>query len=210
MFFANSPFIRRLLDGPNNVELSPGDMALLEAHLRQPVSFATIQKEKQATGHSPTAAARNKLKLIRDFNRGLQRQAAPPSPAASQQTEGEEPEPPHQPEPDHALAALLRVYTNGVADERLRQAAQVLEDDTLTAHEKLTKIDGLLRLPATASAEQLGAMLGITKQGVLRTEWWRENRRGRGDEEIERRRSRLRERGKKYERPCSEDGEDER
>jgi hypothetical protein len=49
-------------------------MALLEAHLRQPVSFATIQKEKKATGHSPTAAAWNKLKLIWDFNRGLQRQ----------------------------------------------------------------------------------------------------------------------------------------
>ncbi len=25
--------------------------------------------------------------------------------------------PPHQPQPDHALAALLRVFTNGVADE---------------------------------------------------------------------------------------------
>jgi hypothetical protein len=77
MSFADSPFIRRLLDGPDDVELSPSDMALLEAHLRQPVSFATIQREKKATGHSPTEAAWNKLKLIRDFNRRLhQRYAA--------------------------------------------------------------------------------------------------------------------------------------
>jgi hypothetical protein len=117
----------------------------------------------------------------------------------------EPPAPPHQPEPDHALAALLRVYTNGVADERLRQAAQILADDTLTAHEKLTKIDDLIRIPATASAEQLGAMLGITKQAVMKTAWWRENRRGRGDEEVGRRQARLRERGERYERPSDAD-----
>jgi hypothetical protein len=65
-------FIERLLAGPDDAELSPRELALLEAHLRQPVSFATIQQEKKATGHSPTEAARNKLKLIRDFNRALQ------------------------------------------------------------------------------------------------------------------------------------------
>jgi hypothetical protein len=32
-------------------------------HLQQPVSFATIQQEKKAMGHSPTEAARNKLTL---------------------------------------------------------------------------------------------------------------------------------------------------
>jgi hypothetical protein len=64
-------FIKRLLAGPDDVELSLHEMALLEAHLRQPVSFATIQQEKQVTGHSPTEAARNKLKLIRDFHLGL-------------------------------------------------------------------------------------------------------------------------------------------
>src|SRR5262249_32651563 len=69
----NESLIERLLVGPDDMELSPRDMALLEAHLRQPVSFATIQQEKKATGHSPTEAARNKLTLIRDFNRGLQR-----------------------------------------------------------------------------------------------------------------------------------------
>ncbi|MFN4260813.1 MAG: hypothetical protein ACK4RK_16075 [Gemmataceae bacterium] len=50
------------------------------------------------------------------------------------------------PNPDNALAALLRVFTNGVADERLRQAAPVLADVSLTANERLTKIDGLMPL----------------------------------------------------------------
>jgi hypothetical protein len=68
-------FLNRLLSGPDNAELSARDLALLEAYLQQPVTFATIQREKKTTGHSPTEAARNKLKLIRDFNRGLQRQA---------------------------------------------------------------------------------------------------------------------------------------
>ncbi|MFQ3650700.1 MAG: hypothetical protein SNJ75_10225 [Gemmataceae bacterium] len=120
------------------------------------------------------------------------------------------PQPVPQPVPDNALAALLRVYTNGVADERLRQAAQVLADDTVTAHEKLTKIDGLMPLPPTASAEQLGAMLGVSKQAVMKTLWWCKNRRGMTDEEIDRRQARLTDRGRKYERPRSEEDEDER
>lgn len=64
-------FIERLLAGPADAELTARDLALLEAHLQQPVSFATIQQEKQTTGHSATEAAHNKLKLIRDFNRRL-------------------------------------------------------------------------------------------------------------------------------------------
>jgi hypothetical protein len=72
-------FIERLLAGPEKVELSPHALALLEAHLRQPVSFAVIQQEKKAAGHSPTEAARNKLKLIRDFNLGLQQPKTPPA-----------------------------------------------------------------------------------------------------------------------------------
>jgi hypothetical protein len=80
--------IERLLAGPDDVELSPREMALLEAHLRQPESYATIQQEKKATGHSPTEAARNKLKLIRDFNRDLQGQ-----------NDANEPEKPSHPTP---------------------------------------------------------------------------------------------------------------
>jgi hypothetical protein len=68
---ATESLIERLLAGPDDVVLSPRDLALLEAHLRQPVSFATIQQERKARGYSPTGAARNKLKLIYNFNRGL-------------------------------------------------------------------------------------------------------------------------------------------
>jgi hypothetical protein len=117
--------------------------------------------------------------------------------------------PPSENEERPAVLALLRVFTNGIADERIQQAAQILADDTLTANEKLTRIDEQLRFPPTASAEQLGAMLGVTKQAVMKTAWWCKNRRGMTDEEIERRRSRLKDRGRKYERPRSDEGDAE-
>lgn len=84
----------------------------------------------------------------------------------------------------------------------------MLADDKLTANEKLTKIDGLMPFPPTASAEQLGNMLGVRKQAVMKTAWWRKNRRGESDEEIERRHSQHRERGKRYEAPGSVDNQD--
>jgi alpha-amylase/alpha-mannosidase (GH57 family) len=65
-------FIERLPAGPIDVELSPRELAWLEAYVQQPVSFATIQQEKKPTGQSATLAGRNRLKLIRDFNRSLQ------------------------------------------------------------------------------------------------------------------------------------------
>lgn len=49
--------IDSLIAGPDDIELSPRELALLEAYLKQTVSMAAIQ--------------RNKLKLIRDFNRNL-------------------------------------------------------------------------------------------------------------------------------------------
>jgi len=99
---------------------------------------------------------------------------APEQPAASPAT-------------DAASLALLRVFTNGIVDERIQQATQILADDTLTANEKLTKIDSLMPLPATASAEQLGEMLSVTKQAILKTPWWCRHRRGETREEIDRR-----------------------
>jgi hypothetical protein len=95
--------------------------------------------------------------------------------------------PASSPSAGHPSFALLRVFTNGIVDERIQQAAQILADDTLTANEKLTRIDEQLHFPPTASAEQLGAMLGVTKQAVMKTEWWRKNRRGETQEEIDRR-----------------------
>ena len=203
--------IERLSAGPDDVELSPREMALLEAHLRQPVSFATIPQEKKATGHSPTKAARNKLKLIRDFNRRLQGQG-----------DANRLEKPSDPVPAVGLAeattaaatgsnaslALMRVFTNGIADDRIEKATRLLADDKLTVNEKLTKIDALIPFPATASAEQLGEMLGVTKQAVLKTDWWIQNRKGEKESEVGRRRDGHRKRAKSYEAP-SQDGDEE-
>jgi hypothetical protein len=72
--------IERLLAGPNDAELSARELALLEAHLRQPVSLATIQQEKKATAYTSTEAVRNKLTLIRDFNRDFQARGEADSP----------------------------------------------------------------------------------------------------------------------------------
>jgi hypothetical protein len=103
------------------------------------------------------------------------------------------------------LSALLRVYTNGVSEDRIEKATRLLSDGHLTVNEKLTKIDALIRIPATASAEQLGQMLGVTKQAVLKTEWWIQNRKGEKVSEIGRRHEGYRKRAKSYEAPGQDD-----
>jgi hypothetical protein len=102
---------------------------------------------------------------------------------------------------DDASIALLRVFTNGLVDDRINEAAQVLTNDELTASEKLTKIDALIRFPPTASAEQLGKLLGVTKQAILKTDWWMQNRKGEKANEIGRRRAGHQKRAKDYEPP---------
>ena len=107
-----------------------------------------------------------------------------------------------------AGARLLSVFTNGLADDRIQKALTALEDDTLTTNEKLEKIDRLLRFPATASAEQLGQLLFVTKQAVLKTEWWIRHRRGEKANEIGRRRNIHKERAAQLE-PAEWSDEDE-
>src|SRR5205823_3165270 len=104
-------------------------------------------------------------------------------------------------EPHKSTIAIMRVFTNGLADERIEKAARVLSNDQLTANEKLTKIDALIPFPATASAEQLGDMLGVTRQAVLKTGWWIENRKGEKENETGRRRAAHQKRAKDYEPP---------
>jgi hypothetical protein len=111
---------------------------------------------------------------------------------------------------DDATLALLRVFTNGVADERFVKAARLLADSQLTANEKLTQIDDLIRFPATASAEQLGDMLRVSKQAVLKTEWWKQNRKGEKENEIGRRREGHRRRARGHEPPGAGDEDEER
>jgi hypothetical protein len=69
-----SAFIERLLAGPDDVELSKRDLALLEAHLHQPISYSAVYREQKSEGESQILRDRNKLKLIRDFNRLLNAQ----------------------------------------------------------------------------------------------------------------------------------------
>lgn len=104
----------------------------------------------------------------------------------------------------NATFRLLSVFTNGVADDRIAAAAVVLNNDTLTVNEKLTKIDALIRIPGKASAEQLGEMFGKTKQAVLKSEWWKQNRQGEKENEIGQRRDSLKKRGKDYEVPATD------
>jgi hypothetical protein len=106
---------------------------------------------------------------------------------------------------DDASIALMRVFTNGLADDRIKNATRLLSNRHLTANDKLTKIDALIPFPATASAEQLGEMLGVTKQAVLKTDWWIQNRKGEKENEIGRRREGHRKKAKEYEKPEAQD-----
>lgn len=108
---------------------------------------------------------------------------------------------------NNAPLALLRVFTNGIADERIGKAAQLLSNDNLTVDEKLTKIHSLIPFPPTASAKQLGDMLGVTKTAVLKTKWWEDNRKGERENLIGRRHEIHRERAKRYEAPGYDDEE---
>jgi hypothetical protein len=129
-----------------------------------------------------------------------------PAPAVGQTPEERTPETPT----DDPTIALLSVYSNGVSDDRIRQASQVLTDDTLTANEKLTKIDALMRIPPTASAERLGQLLGTSKQAVLKTDWWDKNRSGEKDNEIGRRRAGHQQRAEGHKKRDATDEDDGR
>lgn len=97
------------------------------------------------------------------------------------------------------LRKLLVVFTNGLSEERIRKAAFALDDNKLTANDKLTTIHSLLPFPATASTAQLGEMLGVTKQAVHNTKWWTDNRKGQKSEEINRRQALHRQRAESFE-----------
>jgi len=101
---------------------------------------------------------------------------------------------------DQVAVRLLSVFTNGLADERFERAAIVLQSDSLTVHEKLTKIDELIPFPPTVSAANLGQLVGgVSKQAVMKTEWWNHNRKGEKESEIGRRHDKHHERAKQYE-----------
>lgn len=94
------------------------------------------------------------------------------------------------------VAALLRLFTNGVADDRIQQAAQIVASTQLSVGEKLEAIHRLLPIPPTASAQDIASALGVSKQAILKTEWWIQNRKSEKENEVGRRRNWHRERAK--------------
>lgn len=106
---------------------------------------------------------------------------------------------------DEAKRRLLSLFTGGVTDEKFQKAAAILQDESLNVNDKLTKIDTIIPFPATASAEDLGRLLGVTKQTVLKTEWWKQHRKGEKADEVGRRHQGHLERAKQYESSPSND-----
>lgn len=104
-----------------------------------------------------------------------------------------------------AYVRLLRVFTNGVSDDRFEKARQILADVRRSSNDKLAKIDALIPFPATASAPKLAEMLGVSKTAVLNTDWWRQNRKGEKENMVGRRRECHRERANRYEAPSRND-----
>ena len=117
------------------------------------------------------------------------------------------PSPPDD-EATKSFQKLLKLFANGVADDRFVRASHVLADGQLSVEEKLTKIDGLIGFPATASAQQLGDMLGVTKQAVLQTVWWDVNRKGEKANEVGRRLKAHKKRAEGHETPGSNEADD--
>lgn len=99
---------------------------------------------------------------------------------------------------DQPTLRLLSVFTNGLADERIKDASNVVANDRLSSNEKLIKIDELISIPATASAQQLGDMLGVSKQAVMKGDWWDKNRKGEKDDVIGKREAQHRKRAKQH------------
>jgi hypothetical protein len=104
-----------------------------------------------------------------------------------------------------SYAALLRVYTNGLSDDRIAAAAQVVANKRLSVNNKLYKLDKLLPIPSTASAAVLAELFDISKQAVMKTAWWAEHRSGEGAAKVEQRRAIHHDRAAQLERP-DEDG----
>jgi hypothetical protein len=102
-------------------------------------------------------------------------------------------------EPAAAAIRLLNAFTNGLADERLDKAANVLNNDTLTIDEKLWAIDALMPIPPTVSGAKLGKALGVSKTAIQNTTWYIQKRKGQKDNEIGRRHEQYRQRGQQYE-----------
>lgn len=101
---------------------------------------------------------------------------------------GEETTQPVQNEKSTYLS-LLDIYTNGISERRIKDVEQVSVRDNLTVSDKLNKIDELMPIPAITTANKLAKLFNVTKQAVLKSEWWKLHRKGKREDEIERRKA---------------------
>ncbi len=151
----------------------------------------SLTAPRESEGVKPSAVAAGKPTAKRDAPAVNSEQ--PPSSTTSNR-----PEDPH-------LLRIVQVFTNGVFDERFAKAIVVVAS-AMKVDDKLTELDALIPIPATASAEQLGEMLKVSKQAVWKTDWWIRNRKGEKESEIGRRRTKYKKRAEDYEPPSHETG----
>jgi hypothetical protein len=104
-----------------------------------------------------------------------------------------------------SYTALLRIYTNGLSDDRFAAARQVIKDERLSVNDKLCKLNELLPIPSTTSAAVLAKAFGVSKHAVIKTAWWAEHRSGEGAAKVEQRRAIHHDRAAQLDRP-DEDG----
>jgi len=104
-----------------------------------------------------------------------------------------------------SYTALLRIYTNGLSDDRFAAARQVINSEQLSVNDKLCKLDKLLPIPSTTSAAVLAKAFGVSKHAVIKTAWWAEHRNGEGAAKVEQRRAIHHDRAGQLEHPDEDD-----
>lgn len=81
------------------------------------------------------------------------------------------------PEVYAAIVRLMNVISNGVAEDVILQAAQMLADEKLSAEEKLLKLSVHPLNPLKElNGPKIGYLLGVGKQAIYQTKWWDKNR----------------------------------
>ncbi len=156
--------IERLLAGPEDAELTPKEMARLEAYLKSPPGFSWFgnQREIRRTGCSEAWDRMRKLQRIRDFNRNLQAGAAVPTttapgtPALAQGGGNADSQSPRSDDREHKLLTFLQELT---AYEKAARNARQLEFFPLEAGHPL--YDAVESLGALPSPEPLGTWLTL-------------------------------------------------
>ena len=109
------------------------------------------------------------------------------------------------PPENQTLAAVIRAYTSGVSEERIRQIASIAAQKTLSARERLEKINSILPIPLTATSADLADMFGCSRQNVEATPWWKKNRKGARRKSTKKYLEYLQQQGQTYEMPADDD-----